>query len=332
MVENFGSYLKHERELRGVSLEEISGVTNIPLRFLKALEENSFDELPGEVFIKGYIRSYANIIGSDFEEMLNIYKECVEFKNPRHISSPTPEAQSKTYLKLGFVIFLVVALVFGVRFLIKMKDDPGTEKIVNIQSADSNQTERPELSVGNSDQLADNLANKKSLSPQETAELNVQTSISEELTKQKTVNIQEADSNQTESPELSVCTSDQLADNLANKKSLSPQETAELNVQTSNALTADLGTQNRKGIEKPLRLTIRAMENSWFNMTIDDFREEDFILPTGTQKTFWGKTSFRLTVGNKTGVELLLNGKTLTFPEGKERVVKDFIITSKLVE
>jgi cytoskeleton protein RodZ len=334
MVENFGSYLKHERELRGVSLEEISGVTNIPLRFLKSLEENSFDELPGEVFIKGYIRSYANIIGSDFEEMLNIYKEFVEFKNPGNISSPTPslETQSKTFLKLGFVIFLVVALGFGVRFLIKMKDDPGSEKIVNIQRADSNQRESPELSVSISDQLADNLANKKSLSPQETAELNVQTSISEELTKQKTLNIQGADSNQPESPELSVSISDQLADNLANKKSLSPQETAELNVQTSNALTADLGTQNRKEIEKSLRLTIRAMESSWFNMTIDDFGEEDFILPTGTEKTFWGKTNFRLTVGNKKGVELLLNGKTLTFPEGKDRVVKDFIITSKLVE
>ena len=134
MVENFGSYLKHERELRGVSLEEISGVTNIPLRFLKALEENSFDELPGEVFIKGYIRSYANIIGSDFEEMLNIYKEFVEFKNSENVSPPTPSLgpQSKTFLKIGFVIFLVVALVFGVRFLIKMGDDPGTEKTENI--------------------------------------------------------------------------------------------------------------------------------------------------------------------------------------------------------
>ena len=47
MVENFGSYLNHERELRGVSLEEISGSTKIHIRFLQALEENKFDELPG---------------------------------------------------------------------------------------------------------------------------------------------------------------------------------------------------------------------------------------------------------------------------------------------
>ena len=334
MVENFGSYLKHERELRGVSLEEISGVTNIPLRFLKALEENSFDELPGEVFIKGYIRSYANIIGSDFEEMLNIYKEFVEFKNSENASPPTPSLgpQSKTFLKISFVIFLVVALVFGVRFLIKMGDDPGTEKIVNIQRADSNQSESSELSDSIANQLAEGLIKNKVLPSQESAELNVQTSVSEKFIKEKIVSIQGADSNKPQSPELSAITSDQLADSLAKKKALPSQEPAELNVQTSNALTADLGPQNRKEIEKSLRLTIRAMESSWFNMTIDDFGEEDFILPTGTQKTFWGNTSFRLTVGNKTGVELLLNGKALTFPEGKDRVVKDFIITSELVE
>ena len=77
MVENFGSYLKQERELRGVPLEEISSTTKIHIRFLQALEDNRFDELPGEVFIKGYIRSYAKTIGSDVEEMLRAYDESV---------------------------------------------------------------------------------------------------------------------------------------------------------------------------------------------------------------------------------------------------------------
>ena len=75
MVENFGLYLKHERELRGVPLEEIAGTTKIHIRFLQALENNKFDELPGEVFIKGYIRCYAKTIGSDVDEMLNAYDQ-----------------------------------------------------------------------------------------------------------------------------------------------------------------------------------------------------------------------------------------------------------------
>ena len=103
-------------------------------------------------------------------------------------------------------------------------------------------------------------------------------------------------------------------------------------MQNSSVSQVDLDSKNRKARIKPLRLTIRAKEDSWFNMTIDNFKEEDFILPTGTAKTFWGNDNFRLTVGNKTGVEVSLNGKDLTFPESKDRVVKDFIITSELVE
>lgn len=94
MVENFGSYLKHERELRGVPLEEISGATNIHIRFLKALEENSFDELPGEVFIKGYIRSYANIIGSDVEEMLIFIKNLWSLKMKRRLHLQNRRSQN----------------------------------------------------------------------------------------------------------------------------------------------------------------------------------------------------------------------------------------------
>ena len=78
MTEDFGSYLKSERELRGVPLEEISTSTKIPIRFLQAMEENQFDNLPGQVFIKGYIRSFAKVIGSDENEMLSAYNEAMK--------------------------------------------------------------------------------------------------------------------------------------------------------------------------------------------------------------------------------------------------------------
>ena len=77
MVENFGLHLKHERELRGVALEEIAEATRIHIRFLEALENNDLDKLPGEVFIKGYIRSYARVIGFDSEEMVNVYDDSI---------------------------------------------------------------------------------------------------------------------------------------------------------------------------------------------------------------------------------------------------------------
>ena len=310
MVENFGSYLKHERELRGVPLEEISGATNIHIRFLKALEENSFDELPGEVFIKGYIRSYANIIGSDVEEMLNIYKESVELKNEE--AAPPPEStQSKSFLTFGLLILGITGLLFGVGFLMKQEDGADENKAPLIQeqreSITSNSLTSPEVS--------------ENLRVEDTTEK-----------AEKNEVVQQEVSVSSEVPDESVSLTDQTDEDLDKKKVLSPQESTKLNEQDSSVLQSDLELQINEGIEKPLRLTIRTKENSWFNMTIDDFREEDFILPAGTAKTFGANDVFRLTIGNKTGVELFLNGKQVVLPESKDRVIKDFIINSKQVE
>lgn len=70
---SFGEELKRERELRQISLREISEATKISLRHLKALERNEFDGLPGGVFNRGFVRAYAQFIGVDPETMVNAY-------------------------------------------------------------------------------------------------------------------------------------------------------------------------------------------------------------------------------------------------------------------
>ena len=70
---NFGETLKRERELRKISLREVSEATKIGLRYLEAMEENRFDQLPGGVFNKGFIRAYAKFIGLDGETLVNVY-------------------------------------------------------------------------------------------------------------------------------------------------------------------------------------------------------------------------------------------------------------------
>jgi len=72
-VSSFGEELKRERELREISLREISETTKISLRYLEALERNEFGRLPGGVFNKGFVRAYAEYIGVDPETMVNAY-------------------------------------------------------------------------------------------------------------------------------------------------------------------------------------------------------------------------------------------------------------------
>jgi cytoskeleton protein RodZ len=72
-VEPFGASLKKERERRKITLEEISASTKISSRMLTALEEEQFDRLPGGVFNRGFVRSYARALGMDEKKTVSSY-------------------------------------------------------------------------------------------------------------------------------------------------------------------------------------------------------------------------------------------------------------------
>ena len=61
----FGENLRREREMRGVSLAEISQATKIGARMLDAIETERFERLPGGVFNAAFVRQYARYLGLD---------------------------------------------------------------------------------------------------------------------------------------------------------------------------------------------------------------------------------------------------------------------------
>ena len=71
---SLGQWLREEREARSISLEEIAAATKIVPRYLEALEDDRLDMMPGGFFVKGIIRTYAQAIGLDPEEVLGRYK------------------------------------------------------------------------------------------------------------------------------------------------------------------------------------------------------------------------------------------------------------------
>ncbi len=73
----FGDRFKKEREKRGFSLDDVSNVTKIGSRMLQAIEEEHFDQLPGGVFNKGFIRAYARHLGLNDEEAVTEYLACL---------------------------------------------------------------------------------------------------------------------------------------------------------------------------------------------------------------------------------------------------------------
>lgn len=70
-----GQELREAREARGIKLETIEEETKIRRKYLIALESGKWDEIPGEVYVKGFLRTYANYLGLDGAALVNRYKE-----------------------------------------------------------------------------------------------------------------------------------------------------------------------------------------------------------------------------------------------------------------
>ncbi|MGC2467365.1 MAG: helix-turn-helix domain-containing protein [Candidatus Acidiferrum sp.] len=69
----FGERLKREREMREVSLKEVTTATRIGSRFLDALENEDWEKLPGGIFNRGFVRAIARYLGLDEENLLAEY-------------------------------------------------------------------------------------------------------------------------------------------------------------------------------------------------------------------------------------------------------------------
>lgn len=77
----FGEHLRREREMRGVSLNEISAATRISVRFLEGLEQEAWNRLPGGVFNRGFVRTIARYLGLEEDGLLAEYSMAIGEKN-----------------------------------------------------------------------------------------------------------------------------------------------------------------------------------------------------------------------------------------------------------
>ncbi len=68
---SFGASLRRERELRGVTLQEIAAATKIGVSMLQAIEDDRLDKLPQGLFVRGFVREYARFLALDEQKILN---------------------------------------------------------------------------------------------------------------------------------------------------------------------------------------------------------------------------------------------------------------------
>jgi cytoskeleton protein RodZ len=109
---SFGEILKREREMREVTLNEVTVATRIPSRFLEAFEREEWDKLPGGIFNRGFVRAIARYLGLNEEGLLSEYDLAYGEQKaslPPLVDDPIPSAPKWAIAAVILGILLVVA-------------------------------------------------------------------------------------------------------------------------------------------------------------------------------------------------------------------------------
>lgn len=112
---SFGENLRREREMRGVTLDEISTSTKINPHLLQAIEADDFAKLPGGIFTRSFIRAYAGYLGLDEERVMAEFQLVAPRVDldVRRLSTANPLPPKSTGSRAGIISAVVAVLLLA---------------------------------------------------------------------------------------------------------------------------------------------------------------------------------------------------------------------------
>ena len=125
-VRAFGRYLLRERELRGLSPEDVARVTRLVPAVIDAIESGDVDRMPPRGYLVGYLRSYAGAVGLDPDDVVLRYQEAAGAEEPepapgaaragsRSIATPSPVRRRWVAIVAVLAVLVAAAVAIGVR-------------------------------------------------------------------------------------------------------------------------------------------------------------------------------------------------------------------------
>jgi cytoskeletal protein RodZ len=145
-MSNFGANFRKAREAAGLPLEKIAAETRISTRFLTAIENEAFQQLPGGIFNRGFIRAYAEYLGLDSDQVVADYDRMSStVQEPADVLRDTDRVPSRSsdwtlYLvAAGILVALMVAY-----YLVTRNSTPPRLETAAVAPATATPTPQPE--------------------------------------------------------------------------------------------------------------------------------------------------------------------------------------------
>jgi cytoskeleton protein RodZ len=151
----FGEHLKRERELRGVSLDEIAAATRIKTSFLEALENGRWDQLPGGAFNRGFVRATAHFLGLDEDGMVAEYALETGGESQAKLMAQPSGAMPRDYRPAIMAIAALLVVIVGAAWFMHHKLSLRRQKRAEdaIAAAVASPNVPPSVPVTNAPQL-----------------------------------------------------------------------------------------------------------------------------------------------------------------------------------
>ncbi len=284
----FGASLKRERELRGISLEEISSATKISVRLLSAIETDRYDILPEGIFRKSFIKNYAKYLGMNEDKILQEYALATQTASPPSFQEKLNGNKSGFHLPGRYFRWVIPGLI---AILV----------VGAIYWHFSGPAEREqEESVNRSGDLAGRTAQKR---PSPTSNPIAATPSTSAVSSGRAAT-------STQSPSPPSASSSGTSLKVLGERAKQPEPvTAVSQNPTQAAPETAVGSGSPPG---ELTLGINATEECWLSVSSGDAPLYAGLLQPEQQKRFPIQKPLKLTFGNAGGVKLSVNGKPLT--------------------
>jgi cytoskeletal protein RodZ len=113
-MESIGAKLQGTRESKGYSIEQVARETHIAKRFIEAMEAEDFEEFPGEPYLLGFLRTYANFLDLDGDELVTLYKNTQIQEAPPPMEELLDTNRGNRWKKIALAAAVVVLLGVGI--------------------------------------------------------------------------------------------------------------------------------------------------------------------------------------------------------------------------
>lgn len=301
---SLGSWLRGQREARGVSLRDIADASKISLRYLEALELDRFEVLPAPIFTRGFLREYARVVGLDPDEVVNLF--LLAAGSPTADVPPTPAVtrsrsgragagpSSLGYgllLGLAVVIFLAIAALLSLWASRRSRTpDPGPRG--GAPTAVAPTAPPPPVALAQAP-AAEPVAARA----------------------QPTARPLDSEPDRRATPAAAPLT--------AAPQAPSPGPAAE----PSGASRPEPPAANAsEPVVEPLRLSLEFSQDSWVELVVDGQRRSGELRTAGEVVAIEARDFVLLTLGNSPGVRVEVDGRPFALPESSLRVVRDLRI------